>query len=67
MTFENSITIIWMFPVFFQIVLPLILLLFFCVGKILVRLLGLSPAEKKTAPVQAIGGKHQVPTTGAIA
>ncbi len=67
MNFESGIAIIWLLPVFVQIVLPLIMLLFYGVGKIFANVFGFIPADKKSDTIHGIQGKSGLPTAGAMA
>ena len=63
MNFESGIAIIWFLPVTVQIVLPLIMLLFHGVGKLLTSVFELNPSDEVREIIQ---GKPRLPTTAAI-
>ena len=67
MNVESSIAIIWLLPVFVQIILPLIMLLFYVSGKLFAGALGFSPREEKAVPIHGAQEKSELPTAGAMA
>jgi len=67
MNFESGIAIIWLLPVVVQIVLPMIMLLFYGGGKLFASVFDLNPSDKKNDTIHGIQGKSGLPPTGAMA
>ena len=67
MNFESGIAIIWLLPVVVQIVLPLIMLLFYGGGKLFASVFELNRSVKKSDTIHGIQGKSGLPTAGAMA
>ena len=67
MNFECGIAIIWVLPVVVQIVLPLIMLLFYGVGKLFASVFDLQPSDQKSGTIPGIEGKSGLPAAGAMA
>jgi len=67
MNFESVIAIIWLLPVVVQIVLPLIMLLFYGVGRLFASVFDLNPSDKKSDTIHGIQGKSGLPAAGAMA
>jgi hypothetical protein len=67
MNFESGIAIFWLLPVVVQIVLPLIMLLFYGVRKLFASVFDLNPSDKKSDTIHGIQGKSGLPTPGAMA
>jgi len=67
MNFESGIAIFWLLPVVVQIVLPLIMLLFYGVRKIFASIFDLNSSDKKNDTIHGIQGKSGLPTPGAMA
>ena len=67
MNFESGIAIIWLLPVTVQIVLPLIMLLFYGIGKLFASVFELSPSDKRSDTIHGIQGKSGLPSAGAVA
>lgn len=67
MNFESGIAIFWLLPVVVQIVLPLIMLLFYGVGKLFPVSLTSTHLIKKSDTIHNIQGKSGLPPPGAMA
>jgi hypothetical protein len=67
MNFESGIAIIWLLPVVVQIVLPLIMLLFYGGGKLFASVFELNRSVKKSDTLHGVQGKSGIPTAGAMA
>lgn len=67
MNFESGIAIFWLLPVGVQIVLPLVMLLFYGASKLFISVFELSPSDKKSDTIHGIQGKSGLPSAGAVA
>jgi len=66
MNFESGIAIFWLLPVVVQIVLPLIMLLFYGFRKLFASVFDLNSSDKKSDAIHGMQCKSGLPTPGAM-